>query len=97
MMSQGRLSARAVCRLRIAAALMRVNVGGDPTQAQCEQLLRRIDALSAEARERLRERVNWVEAYERAESEAVNGFLRGPVIHRNGGQGSGEAADDVSA
>ena len=72
MMSRGRFGARAVRRLRIAAALMRVHIGGDPTQAQCEQLLRRIDALSAQARERLRGCVDWVEAYERAESEAMN-------------------------
>ena len=68
-MSQGRFGARAVRRLRIAAALMRVHIGGEPTQAQCKQLLRRIDALSAEARERLRECVDWVEAYECAESD----------------------------
>ena len=66
-------SARAVRRLRIAATLMRVQVGIDPTDAQCEQLLRRIEALDAEQRERLRGWVDWVEAYERAEAVAASG------------------------
>ena len=69
-------SARAVRRLRIAATLMRVQVGVDPTDAQCEQLLRRIELLDAQQRERLRSWVDWVEAYERA--EAVTATRRAP-------------------
>ena len=66
-------SARAVRRLRIAATLMRVQVGVEPTDAQCEQLLRRIEAQDALQRERLRGWVDWVEAYERTEAATASG------------------------
>src|SRR5262245_16163897 len=91
-----RFNARAARRLCIAAALMRVGIGTDPTDAQCEQLLRRIQALDARQRERLRGWVDWVEAYElMEEAAAANGCAQRPLIHRNCGQGGGETADEV--
>ena len=85
------LSRRAVQRLRIAAALMHVHLRADPTEAQCEHLLRRIEALVSGRREILRGCVDWVEAYE-AEEAAASGSARAVAIDRSGGQGAEPAA-----
>lgn len=88
-----RFNARAVRRLRIAAALMHVRISSEPTDAQCEQVLRRIEAMDSEHREQLRGWVDWVETYELTEAAMASGCVQRPVIHRNCGQARGEAAD----
>jgi hypothetical protein len=63
------LCRRAIARLRIATALMRLR--GTPLEVGNEraarQVLAVIDRLTPTSRERLRALVDWVEAYERAE------------------------------
>jgi hypothetical protein len=65
------MSSRAKTRLRIAAVLLRrrdvqVEACGDDVWLR---VLRAIESLDSAQRERLRERVDWVEAYERAEAD----------------------------
>jgi len=54
----------------LAAALLRLAVNDDEGCAvQCQRVLDHIDRLGAEQRQRLRDQVDWVEAYERSEEE----------------------------
>ena len=76
-------SARAVRRLRIAAALLRLQVDeGAACAQQCQRVLNHIERLDAQRRQRLRDQVDWVEAYERAEEgepAAASRIRTGPV------------------
>ncbi len=69
------LSRRAITRLRIAAALMRIR--GDIFEIDggraAQQVLAIIDRLTSTSRDRLRALVDWVEAYESAEQAAAMG------------------------
>jgi hypothetical protein len=89
MKSDREFSERAVRRLRIAAALMRLSPSnGEMTAVQCVRLLERIHALAAVQRERLRARVDWVEGYERAEGDLdAHRSHRRPAVHTNRGPG----------
>jgi hypothetical protein len=66
-------SARAVRRLRVAAALLRLMVDeGAGCAMQCQRVLDRINRLGAVQRQRLRDQVDWVEAYERVEDDIAD-------------------------
>jgi hypothetical protein len=66
-----KMSGRAKTRLRIAAVLLgrrglQIEACGDDVWLR---VLRAIESLDSAQRERLRERVDWVEAYERADAD----------------------------
>jgi hypothetical protein len=66
-------SARAVRRLRLAAALLRLVVDeGEGCAVRCQRVLDRINRLGAVQRQRLRDQVDWVEAYERVEDDVAD-------------------------